>query len=250
MIETAILRELGLTDGEIRVYIALLELEDTTIGPIITKGHVSSSKVYIILERLIDKGLVTYITKDKTKYFQPASPTSLQEYMAKKEQEFNKIKQKVPKVIMQLEEIRNSKQAIEGAKIYKGYNGLKAAWYEALKNIPDQGEYYFFSVGYGNDPYLQRFFKQVAIYLKKRKITIKGIAHTKEKTLYKSYYKKLGYIMKYTNMEWPSDMTIAGNCLLMLVWDKKEPVVYAIQSEILALSYLFFLKKIWTGAKQ
>ena len=51
------LRELGLTDGETRVYLALLGKPETTVGPVIDKAQISSSKVYVILEKLIQKGL-------------------------------------------------------------------------------------------------------------------------------------------------------------------------------------------------
>ena len=49
------LKELGLTDGEIKVYLALNQLGETTSGPIVDKSGVSISKVYLILDRLFSK---------------------------------------------------------------------------------------------------------------------------------------------------------------------------------------------------
>ena len=51
--ETKALREAGLTKGEIKVYLALIELGSTTTGPLIEKSKVSRSIVNEILKKLI-----------------------------------------------------------------------------------------------------------------------------------------------------------------------------------------------------
>ena len=133
----------------------------------------------------------------------------------------------------------------EDAKIYRGYNGIRTGLFEAIKTIPIKGEYYFFSTGYGGDPYLKRFFKKLTIELKQRKITIKGLANKKEKKLFDNYYKKLGYKMKYLNLEFPSDITIAGDYLIIFVWNKAEPIIYSLYSKTLISSYLNFFSSLW-----
>ena len=70
------LKEAGLTDGETRTYLALLEVGSSTIGPVLKKSGVNRSIIYRIIEKLIKKGLVSYITKEKTKYYQAAPPNS------------------------------------------------------------------------------------------------------------------------------------------------------------------------------
>ena len=238
------LKELGLTDGEIRVYLALVELGSVTVGPIIDKAQISSSKVYVILEKLIQKGLANYIIKEKTKYFQASQPVSLLDYVELKEKKVKETKVALNDVISKIQVIQEASKETEEARIYRGYKALKTAWLEAIKTIPKKGEYYFISVGYGEDPFLKRFFGSVARELKKKKIKIRGIANVKEKKLYRQFYEKLGYDMKYTKMVWPSDLSVAGNFLIIFVWDKKEPVIYSIQSKTLVKSYLQFLKNI------
>ncbi|MBI2665760.1 hypothetical protein HYX12_04015 [Candidatus Woesearchaeota archaeon] len=46
-----LLRNIGLTDSEIKVYLALLELGSSTKGPIVDKSRVASSKIYELLEK-------------------------------------------------------------------------------------------------------------------------------------------------------------------------------------------------------
>jgi sugar-specific transcriptional regulator TrmB len=68
--ESIELTKLGLTEGEAKVYLALLKLGSSTVGPIVKKSKVAYSNIYEVLERLISKGLVSFIKKEKTKYFQ------------------------------------------------------------------------------------------------------------------------------------------------------------------------------------
>ena len=49
------LEEIGLTEGENKVYLALLKLGSSTIGRIIKEAQVSNSKIYDILDRLNKK---------------------------------------------------------------------------------------------------------------------------------------------------------------------------------------------------
>ena len=63
----ALFEKIGLTKGEIKVYTALLSLGETTISPIVTHGKVTKSKVYDILEKLIEKGFVREIDDEKGK---------------------------------------------------------------------------------------------------------------------------------------------------------------------------------------
>ena len=63
--------QLGLTNGEVRIYLSLLKLGSSKVGSIVKDSRVSYSKVYDVLERLITKGLVSYVTFDIiSKYWQ------------------------------------------------------------------------------------------------------------------------------------------------------------------------------------
>ena len=62
-----LLKEIGLTPGEIKVYTALLENDLSRTGKISKLSGVHTSKVYPILDRLIEKGLVSYIIENNVK---------------------------------------------------------------------------------------------------------------------------------------------------------------------------------------
>ena len=69
-----ILEEIGLSRGESKIYLALIDLGSSTTGPIAKKSKISHSKVYKILDKLSVKGLVSYVLIRKTKYFKASNP--------------------------------------------------------------------------------------------------------------------------------------------------------------------------------
>jgi len=243
------LKQIGLTEGEIKVYLALIELGSSTVGPIIDKSQISSSKVYIILEKLIQKGLTAFITIEKTKYFQATQPISLLELAEKKEKEIQKTKKDLSLAIQKIQKIQLEKQDTEGAKIYKGYKGLKTGMLETAKSIKKGETYYFFSFEYGENLLLYQVFRDIASKLKSKKAKINGLANLKEKKMFSETYKKLGYEMRYTELFWPADISFSGKNLQILVWKEREPILYVLESEALVKSCTKFFNTMWKQAR-
>src|SRR3989344_1806167 len=94
-----LLEEIGLTKGEINVYLTLLKIGETTTGKIIEEAQISSGKIYEILDKLIKKGLASYTTKEKTRYFNAASPNRILDFLHEKEKE---LKSKEEELIKEL----------------------------------------------------------------------------------------------------------------------------------------------------
>ena len=81
------LTRLGLTINESKVYLALLELGSTNAGKIIKKTKLHRNIVYDNLDKLIEKGLVSFVIIKNTKYFETTSPSELKGYVSKQKQD-------------------------------------------------------------------------------------------------------------------------------------------------------------------
>jgi HTH-type transcriptional regulator, sugar sensing transcriptional regulator len=136
------LKEAGLTEGEIKVYLALLELGSSTTGPIIEKSGIARSIIYQILEKLMQKGLVSYITKDKTKYFQSAQPQKILEFIENREIQLKENKKKVEDLLPQLL-LHQKMQPKSEANIYTGFKGLRTAHEHTYQKLK-KGEFYYY----------------------------------------------------------------------------------------------------------
>ncbi len=81
------LMNLGLTNGEARVYLSMIQIGPSKVGKIVELSRVSYSKIYGVLDRLILKGLASYSIQNNIRYFQSLEPTRLNDYVEKKEDE-------------------------------------------------------------------------------------------------------------------------------------------------------------------
>ncbi|MDD9954160.1 MAG: helix-turn-helix domain-containing protein [Candidatus Woesearchaeota archaeon] len=127
----ALLEEIGLTKSEVAVYYALLELGSTTTGPIISKAKIAPSKVYDVLDRLMNKGLVSYIIKRNRKHFEAAPVQRILDYIDEKETHIKKQRAQAAQLLPSLELLQQESPAQNDATVYTGIKGIKTAFLKA-----------------------------------------------------------------------------------------------------------------------
>lgn len=124
--------QLGLTEGEARVYLALLTSGTSTITPLVEKAKVSSSKIYFILDKLMDKGFVHMIKRDNTKYFTSTDPRRLIDYLDEKKEYLEQQKRNVKTILPLL----YAQQKIDNSlpvELGRGKKGFEAAYKEIFE---------------------------------------------------------------------------------------------------------------------
>ncbi len=126
------LTELGLTQNEAKVYVTLLELGRTTTGSIIQKSCLYRVMVYDILDKLLEKGLVTYVIKKNIKHFQAENPDKILILLEEKQ---NIAKQLIPQLEKLKPKITVDHNQHNGAFIYEGWKGIKAAQENYFKSM-------------------------------------------------------------------------------------------------------------------
>ena len=170
-----LLEEIGLTKSEIKVYLALLELGSSTTGPIVDKSKASSSKIYEILEKLMQKGLASFVIKSGTKYFEAADPKRLLDYMKEKENKLKKQEKELASLLPELQLKRTLSKHKSEATIYKGMKGLETAFQDVLKTLKKGEINHAFIVG-ELDERTNNFFK--------RHYSLRGRKGIKTKTIF------------------------------------------------------------------
>lgn len=128
--DTEILEELGLTNAEIKTYIALLELGSSTAGNILEKSNLQNSVVHRALNTLIEKGLVNFILEGKIKIYQATDPENFNNFIEEKKRRFNEI-------LPQLKEMQSIAPKKESATIFKGIRGINEI-YNFMINLVDE----------------------------------------------------------------------------------------------------------------
>lgn len=73
------LQNIGLSDKEAKIYLALLKLKNALPSTIAATALVKRPTTYLILEQLVKKGLAGKIKKGSINYYQPVTPHTLVE---------------------------------------------------------------------------------------------------------------------------------------------------------------------------
>ncbi|MFC1801589.1 TrmB family transcriptional regulator [Nanoarchaeota archaeon] len=250
--DTRALKELGLTDGEIRVYLALVRLGETTSGPIVDESGVSVSKVYQILDRLSKKGLSSHIVKQKTKYFKAADPKRLLDYLMEKEEKLREQEVNLKKIIPQLELFKGSAITTETAEVFDGLKGIQTARERTLK-IMKKGDQ-MWVVGISKTPYEGMMTKYFRDYHKRR--YTKGI---KCRYLYNEYARKphgeLSATYPLSEVRYMTDGLITHGWIeiyadtVTIGINKGKSFSVVIQNQEVADSFKVYAELMWSLAK-
>lgn len=133
--EEMLIQEAGLTSGEAKVYLALLKLGQTTSGPIIEESGIANSIIYRILDKLIEKGLVSYVVKEKTKHFQAADPKRILDYIEERKDKLDQSKERLAKILPSLIGMAHGEEGTT-IRVFEGFKGVVTAfeqYYSRLK---------------------------------------------------------------------------------------------------------------------
>ena len=212
----------------------------------IRKITVAYSNVYDILNRLIEKGIVSFIIKNKTKHFQAASPSNLIQYLDKKQEEITQEKEALKKILPELEKLQEAKSKQE-AEIFIGKKGLRTAYEKLTQNISKNDEVLFFYIH--NEKYAEEsnlFYNSIVDLNKKTKN--RGICNKYYKTSW--FAKKTNYlIMRFTDMPIPGNIDITNDKVLFTCWGESIFSVL-IHSKSLADNLKNYFNEMWKIAKK
>ena len=235
------LKEIGLSITEAKVYLALLELGSALAGEITKKSEVNRTNVYDALERLIEKGLVTYVISANRKVFEAVHPSRLREILKEKE---NNLK----KEMGLLESLYSDNKEKEEAIIYKGKKGLKSVFEDILNESKT-------IYGYGAEGKFVQMFGPYAENWQKRRINKKikmNIIWTEKVRSRKiQNVNKLELVNKRfipNTYDFPSTIAIYGNKTVTIVWSE-QPFAFMIKSQEVVKSNINFFKMLWKIAK-
>lgn len=252
MEETALLEGIGLTKGGIKVYFALLELGPSTTGEIIKKAKVSRSKVYEMLERLMDKGLVSFVIKENTKYFEAADPEHILHYVRREKSLLEEKEEELRKILPALKEKRHFGRVPQTATIYEGIKGIKTIYSDVLYTLRKGQEYYAIAAEpeVTQDKEFMAFIMNFHRRREKKGVKAKLLACVKIKdVIFKTVATTKSIQVRYFRQHLPSAILIYGENVATYVWSA-NPNGVVIRSPAIARRYKRFFEEIWSESEK
>lgn len=119
-----ILKSLGLADSEIKVYLTALDRGAGTAIDLAKQSRVSRQGVYLAIEELEKRGLMTSVVHGKKKMYSAEHPANLLDFAKRKQQEMAEqigdLERTIPDLVLQM---GGSKPIV---KVYQGKEGIRA----------------------------------------------------------------------------------------------------------------------------
>jgi sugar-specific transcriptional regulator TrmB len=228
------LKELGLTEHETKVYLALLKSGPNLAGRISRLTGIHRRNVYDITERLIKRGVLGYILKNNRRYFEAVNPEKFMDIL--KEKENNLLEN-----LSYLKDVYSGSKEKQETNFYKGVDGLKTVFQDQLEN---NKEVLIMGASHSAFEVLPFYFKWYDKDRSKKRIKVRIISS--DRFSKKIPLSEIRYLPeKYAN---PLAINIYKDKVAIILW-KKIPMVIVIKEKEVADSYRKYFELMWRTAR-
>ncbi len=239
-----ILRKIGLTENEIKIYLDLLKSGSSTAYEIGKQTGIYRVHVYDKLEQLMNKGLVTHVYKGAKKYFQATSPSKIKQYLEDKKRELETQEQEVDSILPELEAMNKIPKEDTFVEVFKGNEGIKYFLKDIIKTKQE-----VLVTGIDDQKYqeaLPVFMKQYFRDLRNNNIKERVITLKKRSVFL--FEKELAPTTDYRFLEEkqfnPTNTFVYGNKVVIVTWENPVMAVM-IKNEAIAETYRNHFEHLW-----
>jgi len=239
-----ILQDLGLSNKEAEVYLALLKLGEETASRISQIAQLNRITTYVLLKNLQEKGFCSVYDKNKVQYFKSIKP----------EQIIGLLEEKKHKVKAILPQLKQQEKAIEDKpeiSLYEGKKGIASCMTALLNDSENKKEVF----GYGNVSISEQVIRYQSLYWRKnrllRKIKMKAVSDSFGDVEHRSppQWKKLTEVRTNKELAKLSVYVIITENYVGYFMMKGEPYCTLIKSKELAEKERFNFEFLWKTAR-
>ena len=241
-----LLQEIGLTNSEVTVYLVLLKHGSVKVGDLMKQLSLHRSRVYESINRLTEKGLVSYVIKNNVKYFEAADPDNLLHYVEEQKEKLNEKEKSIKKILPELKKQLSPMMPSAQAHVFIGKEGFKTIRKDVLKQ--KQTLYLIGAVG-KEDKYLQYFFPNFNTLRVKEGIKWKVLYdnEVRGKSITKLQLMETRFLPKEYSI--PAVINIFGDRVVNVLWKGDNPVCFMIVNKDIADSYRKWFEMMWKHSK-
>ncbi len=131
------LRELGFSEKEATIYLALLAVGSAVASDIAKRAGLKRSTAYVILEALAAKGLVSAVDRRGVRLYHAAPAEQLVQYMKSMASRYEGFADTAKKLIPELKLPRVPHTAVPHVRIVQGADGIRSVYEETLASLED-----------------------------------------------------------------------------------------------------------------
>ena len=244
-----VLRKIGLTEYETKIYIALLDLGKATSGEILQKANLNTGKIYDILGSLKNKGFISEIIESGVRKFSPANPQQIFNYLDEKKEDIQKQEQTLNKIIPDILKKINSTKESQKVEVFYGFNGLKTAHQKEIDKYSSKETLRVLGImGREKYPKLIYNFYIENLYSKRisSKVKIKKFLN-KDAKKYRKDHEKEAQIKYFPYISPVAIVTINDLTIIDIITE--NPIIITIESKEVTESFIQQFELLWKLSK-
>lgn len=140
------LQEIGLNEKEAAVYLALLQVDSASVVSLADKTKIKRPTVYVVLETLAKKGLVSEVEIGNKTHFAAEPPEHIETFIQQQKLKFDETAGRLKDILPQLKAVQRE---VGERPIVKFFDGKEAAFQDSLgffqttKSLEDTGYFVF-----------------------------------------------------------------------------------------------------------
>jgi len=246
------LKRIGLTDGEVKIYDALLELGQTTRAKLVKRSGVSPSKIYDVINRLSEKGLVSSVKIHGITHFSAANPERLTDFLEQKESEIDKDKRLINELLPSLLARYRETEEETDVEVYYGWGGLKTVFIDLENSMSKGDESLVFGASVGKNPeQADIFFNKHQQRVEKRGYRVRIIFNEdmrQRKHRYSYYIGHKLHRIRFLHTNTFTELYVYKDSVLFLILSGKPMAIRVKNGEIVD-SFRKFFETMWKEAK-
>ncbi len=128
------LQEIGLSDKEALVYLALLQVDNDSVLDLAKKTKINRTTIYPVLESLSKKGLISEIKIDKKVRFQAEPPERLETFVERQKVVLDERASRLKDIVPQLKSVQREIGERPVVKYFEGRDGIISSVEEFFGN--------------------------------------------------------------------------------------------------------------------
>jgi len=244
------LNKIGLTEGEIKVYKALLNLGESTKTSLAKESGVSPSNIYDITNRLLEKGMISKVEKNGIANFSPANPKHILDFLEEKKKDIDKEKEYVNSILpLLLSKFNNSEEKVN-VEVFQDWSGLKTVLDDVVEECKKTDENFVFGASRGTnekqaDIIFMRFSKIRSDKGIRTKIIFNEDLRNSERV---NFFRKIKCNIRFMNQSTPAEIHTYKNRTLIIILTE-NPLVIRITGKEVADSFKQYFDIMWKQAK-
>ena len=240
--DKSIIKNLGLTDYEVEIFLTLTKNGSLSVYHISKKTGLYRQACYDALNRLQEKGFVSFVLKNGKKSFQAISPKQISEFLDEQKMQYESI-------LPELLKMQSAEKEDISVEVFKGKNIIRIALRDIINTLKEKrGEILCTAVDEKfaleiNKTTLEQYERDILLYkIKERVILEKG----KKGFLVKGNTRYAYVSQKFFN---PNPLLIYDDKVQIIMWGNPNYLIQ-IKSKNISDSFRKQFELMWKVAKK